>query len=139
MGYSDWSEDFSVHHTLMDEQHQTIFRLVNELHTAIFQKKARDVLGDIVQELIDYTERHFAEEENLMRRINFPGYAKHKETHDQLLRQVLDFERKFQAGDNSFSAEMFQFLVSDWLVRHILGMDKQYALIIKKSPTPPCP
>lgn len=127
MGYADWTPDFTVHHPVMDEQHQTIFRLVNELHLAIFQKKTRDVLGHVVDELIDYTERHFAEEENLMRRVKFPGYDKHKESHDQLLRQVLDFESKFRSGDNSFSAEMFQFLVSDWLVRHILGMDKQYS------------
>lgn len=127
MGFTEWSTQFSVHNPEMDEQHKAIFRLANELQEGISNRQNGDALGRIIQELLDYTERHFAEEEHLMRQHNYPGYERHKMAHDQLTGQVLEFERKFHSGDGSFSAEMFQFLVSDWLVKHILGMDKLYA------------
>lgn len=131
MGFAEWNPQFTVHNLEMDEQHKTIFKLVNELHSGIFSRKSRDTLGGTIRELLDYTERHFAEEERLMRQHNYPDHERHKAAHDQLLEQVLEFERKFRAGDSSFTPEMFQFLVSDWLVKHILGMDKMYAPFLK--------
>lgn len=131
MGFADWNPQFTVHNAEMDKQHEAIFRLVNELHAGIFTRKTRDTLSTTIKELIDYTERHFAEEERLMHKYGYPDQERHKAAHTQLLEQVLEFERKFLAGDNSFTAEMFQFLVSDWLVKHILGMDKLYAPYLK--------
>lgn len=131
MGFTAWNPQFSVHDPEMDEQHRTIFRLANQLQEGISQRRNGTALGRIIEDLLGYTERHFAEEERLMRRHNYPGYTRHKLAHEQLTGQVLEFERKFRAGDGSFSAEMFQFLVSDWLVKHILGMDKLYAPYLK--------
>lgn len=133
MGFTEWNPRFSVNNPEMDEQHKAIFGLVNILHEGIATRKTIDRLGGTIQELIDYTERHFAEEEHLMRQYHYPDYERHKLAHEQLLGQVLEFERKFHAGDNTFSAEMFQFLVSDWLVKHILGTDKTYAPFLKHS------
>lgn len=134
MGFSDWTPQFTVNHPTMDEHHQKIFKLVNQLHEGIFAKKAKEVLGEILNALIDYTELHFAEEELIMRQHNFSGYAQHKAAHEWLLAQVHEFERKYSAGDNTFTPEMFHFLVSDWLVKHILGMDKMYAPFLKAGP-----
>ena len=131
MGFAEWNPQFTVHNAEMDEQHKTIFKLVNELHAGIFARKSGDTLGGTIKELLDYTERHFAEEERLMRQHNYPDHERHKAAHDQLLSQVLEFEHKFHAGDNGLTPEMFQFLVSDWLVKHILGMDKMYAPFLK--------
>lgn len=134
MGFSDWTPQFTVNHPTMDEHHQKIFKLVNQLHEGIFSKKAKEVLGEILYALIDYTVLHFAEEESIMRQHNYPGYTQHKTEHEWLLAQVREFERKFTAGDNTFTPEMFHFLVSDWLVKHILGMDKMYAPFLKSGP-----
>lgn len=131
MAFTEWNPQFSVHSPEMDAQHKTIFRLVNELHEGIFTRRSGNFLGSAIQELIDYTERHFAEEEHLMRQHGYPGYERHKAAHEQLLGQVLEFERKFHAGDSGFTAEIFQFLVSDWLIKHILGTDRMYAPFLK--------
>ncbi len=136
MGFSDWSPQFTVNHPVMDEHHRRIFKLVNQLHEAIFTSKARESLGEILHALFDYTELHFAEEELLMRQHNFPGYAQHKKAHESIIEQLHEFERKFNAGDNTFTPQMFHFLVSDWLVKHILGMDKMYAPYLQDTPPP---
>lgn len=133
MGFSDWTPQFTVNHPTMDEHHQKIFKLVNQLHEGIFSKKSKEVLAETLYALIDYTELHFAEEELIMRQHNFPGYTQHKTAHEELLAQVHEFERKFNAGDNTFTPEIFHFLVSGWLVKHILGMDKMYAPFLKSG------
>lgn len=132
MGFTEWNPQFSVHDPAMDGQHKAIFRLANQLQEGISRRQNGNALGRIIQDLLDYTERHFAEEERLMRSHNYPDYARHKAAHDRLTGRVLEFERKFLAGDGSFSADMFQFLVSEWLVKHILGMDKLYAPYLKQ-------
>lgn len=76
---------------------------------------------------------HFAAEEHLMRQANYPGHPQHKEAHDKLVAQVQDYQCRFQGGDSSVTAEIAQFLMTDWLVKHILGMDELYAPYFKKA------
>ncbi len=135
MGFSDWTPQYTVNNPVMDEHHQTIFKMVNQLHEAIFAKKAKESLGVIISSLMDYTERHFAEEERIMQQHNYPGYLQHKAAHEHLSAQAQEFKLKYMAGDNTISSELFYFLVSDLLVKHILNMDKKYAPFLKNAPS----
>lgn len=133
MGYCDWSPKYTVNHREMDEYHQTIFNLINELHVAALAKKAREQIGSAINVLVEYTERHFADEELLMRQHNYPGYQQHKASHDRLISRVRELKDKHSAGDDTLTPDMFQFLVTDWLVQHILNEDKKYAPFVKKQ------
>jgi hemerythrin len=57
--------------------------------------------------------------------------SRHTAAHEKLLKRVVEFECKFHAGDSTFTEEIFQFLVSDWLVKYILGMGRLYAPFLK--------
>lgn len=131
MGLSDWSPKYTVNHPVMDEHHHTLFRLVDRLSEAIFEKKEKEVIGEILSSLIDYTKMHFAAEEQLMRQANFPGLLQHKEAHDKLVAQVQELQRRYKEGDRTVTTEISQFLMTDWLVKHILGMDELYAPYFK--------
>lgn len=133
MGLSDWSPKYTVNHPVMDEHHHSLFKLVDQLSEAIIQKKENEIIGEVLGSLLDYTKMHFAAEEHLMRQVNFPGLAQHKEAHDGMVAKVQEFQRRFQGGDSSVTAEIAQFLMTDWLVKHILGMDELYAPYFKKA------
>lgn len=133
MRLSDWSPKYTVNHPVMDEHHHTLFRLVDRLSEAIFEKKEKEVIGEILSSLIDYTKMHFAAEEQLMRQANFPGLLQHKEAHDRLVAQVQELQRRYKEGDRTVIAEISQFLMTDWLVKHILGMDELYAPYFKTA------
>lgn len=132
MSFVDWSSQYSVHDSKMDEQHQHLFSLVNALHEAIFNKTHKVVVKQTVHALLEYTQRHFADEEKLMQHYGYPKHSQHKAEHDALLGAVQAFGAKLGAGDVSTAADMLQFLVSDWLVRHILSADKDYGFFIQK-------
>jgi hemerythrin-like metal-binding protein len=133
MGLSDWSPKYTVNHPVMDEHHHSLFRLVDKLSDAIVEKKEKEVIGEILSSLTDYTKMHFAAEEHLMRQANFSGYLQHKEAHEKLVAQVQDLQRRHKEGDSTVNTEISQFLMTDWLVKHILGMDELYAPFFKKA------
>lgn len=133
MGLSDWSPKYTVNHPVMDEHHHKLFKLIDRLSEALIERKEKEVIGETLSSLIDYTKMHFAAEEQLMRQANFPGLPQHKEAHDRLVAQVQEFQRRYKEGDSAVTAEISQFLMSDWLVKHILGMDELYAPYFKKA------
>ncbi len=133
MGLSDWSPKYTVNHPVMDEHHHALFKLIDRLSEAIFEKKENEFIGELLNSLIEYTKMHFAAEEKLMLQVNYPGLLQHKEAHEKMVAQVQEYQRRFKEGDRTVTAEISQFLMTDWLVKHILGMDELYAPYFKKA------
>jgi len=61
-----WKDAYSVKVAALDNQHKKLFDLVNELHRAMRQGHGKDIAGDILLRLIEYTVHHFAGEEKLL-------------------------------------------------------------------------
>jgi len=133
MGLSDWSPKYTVNHPVMDEHHHYLFKLIDQLSEAIMEKREKEVIGEVLDSLIDYTRMHFAAEEQLMLQISYPDIAPHKKAHDDIVAKVQGFQRRFHQGDSYVTAEISQYLMTDWLVKHILGMDELYAPYFKKA------
>lgn len=133
MGISDLLPNYSVNHPVMDEHHRTLFKLVDRVNGAFLEQNEYEVIGEVLASLIDYTKMHFAAEEQLMRKAGFPGLAQHKKAHDGLVAHVEELQRRHREGDSSVTTEMSQFMLKDWLLKHILGMDEMYAPYFKKA------
>ena len=76
--------------------------------------------------MVFYTVSHFEAEESLMKKYDYPGYEEHKSIHQKITQQVLSFQKKIQEGDVDLTEELMTFL-KDWLIDHILGVDKKYS------------
>ena len=127
-----WSDDYSVGIKEIDEQHKRLFEIINELHNAMKEAKAKSVLGKVIKDLIDYTEFHFSSEEILLKNCKYPDFNQHKIIHDQFTAKVKEFERKYLSDTVLLSQEIVQYL-KDWLVKHIKESDKQYSMFIIKA------
>jgi hemerythrin len=75
--------------------------------------------------LVDYTQRHFAEEERMMKAHGYPDFETHCQAHDNLLAQVTDIRSRMDAGSVALSTDLFNFLKS-WLINHIQQEDRGY-------------
>ncbi len=127
MALIQWSEQLSVHIVECDEDHQQLISILNNLWEASEERRGHEVIDRILGELIDYTRTHFAREEELLERWNYPGTVKHKEAHRKLIAMAGELQAKFRDQQSeSVADEIFEFL-RDWLVRHILGDDALYA------------
>lgn len=132
MSLIDWDQKFSVNVTGIDEEHKKLVSLTNELHDAMRSGKGRLIVGTILEELLNYTKTHFANEEQLMAKASYPGLASHKVVHTRLVNQVHELIEKNEAGSLSLSMEVMSFLKS-WLIDHIQGVDKTYSSHLNKN------
>lgn len=133
MSFVDWSPMYSVNHPSLDKQHQRLFKLISDLHSSMFQNKGREQTTAALRELAEYTRAHFAEEERQMELHGFPGLAAHKAAHEKLRQQLGEIEKRYLATSGNVTGDLFGFLLSDWLIKHIMEMDRQYAPYLKET------
>jgi len=122
----EWKNEYSVGIASIDAQHKKLFAIAEELHEAMRTGQAKPVLSKILDRLVQYTASHFAHEESLMKTHAYPDFAAHQSAHEALKKQVMDFQREFQAGETFISIELMTFL-KDWLEKHIKGTDMRYS------------
>ncbi|MBI5055683.1 MAG: hemerythrin family protein [Nitrospirae bacterium] len=127
-----WKNDLSVNINSIDAEHKKLIALINELNEAMSSGKGKDIVGKVLNDLIEYTKTHFAHEEKLMAEHSYPGYLPHKKEHDELARQVIDFDRDLKAGKLVVTVLIMTFL-KDWLTTHIKGTDQKYSPFLVRN------
>ncbi|MBF0189182.1 MAG: hemerythrin family protein [Magnetococcales bacterium] len=110
----------------MDQDHRQLMELVNQLMRALHAGEVKGVIGDVLLELLHYTETHFRREERLMMDHAFPDLESHKAEHQRMTEKLVEFERMFREEDVALSQDVLRFL-QHWLVHHIQGVDQEYA------------
>ena len=120
----DWDIAYAVGLDPVDDDHQRLFALYNRFSDALKAGESREQVGQFLTELVDYSETHFRREEALMRRLDYPDYAKHKRMHDAFA----DYVRATAAGPapSDDDVEFLHGYVAIWLCGHILVMDKWF-------------
>ena len=126
MSMLTWSDQYSVRIKQFDTQHQQLFRMVNELFTAMQAGKANSILHGILHGLVKYTNDHFAAEESAMRALKYPEVEKHVAEHRKLTAEVESFARDFSSGKQMLSISILNFL-KGWLQEHIKLTDRRYS------------
>lgn len=125
MAFLTWDEKYSVNVKEIDAQHKKLVEMVNGLHDAMKLGKGKDIMTQVLQDLINYAGSHFATEEKYMTKFNYPAYLQHKSEHEKFVKQVLDFQNQYNSGQVAITLEVMNFL-KEWLVNHILGTDKRF-------------
>jgi hemerythrin-like metal-binding protein len=120
-----WNDSYSVKIGVIDMQHKNLVGFINDLHRAMMEGRGKEELGNILSNLIKYTQAHFKTEEYFLESHRYPDYATHKTEHDRLTKTVVDFHTKFQRSEVGLTIELMGFL-KDWLGKHIMGSDKKY-------------
>ncbi len=126
MGSLTWDDTYSVNVKKLDDQHKELIALVGELNNAMIRGKGEEVLGEILEKLLQYTRTHFAEEERMMEIAGYPDIEVHKATHAWIAERVAEIRRNYRDGKATISQEVPR-LLERWVLKHIMGTDKDYA------------
>lgn len=126
----EWNDSFSVGVSRYDDQHKKLVVLINRLYAALQAGKANEEMEHILNELVTYTQEHFADEENIMRLHKYPDFETHKNIHHQLVAKVAETQKRFHEG-RSIGVETMSFLKS-WLIDHIQKTDKKYGPFMRE-------
>ena len=121
-----WTEKLSVGVGVLDEDHKRLVGMVNQLYDSMQAGHGKEILGRILDDLVQYTKVHFAREEKFFQQSGYPAMAPHKQEHDTLTDQVFDVQRKYAAGASAaLSIDVLRFL-KNWLINHIQVSDQKY-------------
>ncbi len=122
----EWSESMSVGIAKIDAQHCRLIQMMGELDTAIREKAGEDMVEDILTNLFNYAQVHFALEEELFRKHKYPEMALHELEHQRFIAKAFAFKEKLDAKKPGLSLELLTFL-SSWVLNHIELTDKRYS------------
>lgn len=126
MPFAEWSDEFSVGVEEIDRDHKRLLGLLNDLQKAVEAGERREVLGKLLDELIHYTNYHFAHEEALFLRTNYPGYRAHERKHQALTDTAHAIREDFQlSASMALPPQVLEF-VKNWLCEDILGADRDF-------------
>ncbi|MGE5673453.1 MAG: bacteriohemerythrin [Mycobacterium leprae] len=129
-----WNDSLVTGIAQVDEQHQELFRRINALLDASLQGKGKMEVGNTLDFLQVYVVTHFADEEALMARNQYPGLARHKELHNAFVADVNKVKETFeQDGASAVLVIMVQRQISQWLWDHIGQEDKALGEYMKQK------
>jgi hemerythrin len=121
-----WEASYSVNIAEIDQQHQMLIAMINELSDSVSQSKGREVQEKVLNGLASYAKEHFATEERYFDKYAYPWSVTHKAEHAAFTQKVVQFVQDYQAGKAGLNNQILSFL-SDWLKNHIIGKDKTYS------------
>ena len=130
MTFAVWKDEYSLGNDVIDTQHKFLFQMLNELAEAGPGDK-ESAAYICLSRMEKYAQDHFRDEENFMRENNYPGLEQHIRAHEGFMVRVSDYQEAVFGGYVPF-ADMLEFL-KNWLVEHILVIDRQYMHHIRSS------
>lgn len=120
-----WTESYSVNIDSLDRQHQDLFAAINELEQALRAGEGNAAVQKILGKVASYAADHFAAEESLMQKHNFPGLSSHREQHQMFRSKITTLIEDYRASKSGVPVCLLFFLHT-WLKDHLLKTDKLY-------------
>jgi len=108
-----------------DTQHQELFDILELV-------KAPESGAEILTKLRDYTHSHFMLEERYMVMLEYPEREEHIQAHTRFREEIDQLLSNDQSHDPQFREIIATFL-TEWLTRHVLGIDKKLEEFIARS------
>lgn len=130
-----WDQHFVTGLDDVDEQHQGLVALFNELSRTLFAAETdpdtdyEPQLRDVFKRLVAYTVYHFTEEEALMvsKGVESRHIEAHKSLHRQFVQQVGTMWASRYSATAAASGDGITSFLTAWLGLHILGIDQSLA------------
>jgi hemerythrin-like metal-binding protein len=126
-----WNEKMSVNSKELDQQHQNLINMLNDLYQAFMEKEHKERIGSIIEKMTEYAVYHFDAEEKYFGAFDYDKKVSHEMEHEDFRRKVGEFTLKYKANSGALTFEVVNFLRS-WLNNHIMETDKGYAEFFRK-------
>lgn len=122
MDIAVWHSKYETGNSEIDDQHKTLFKLINNLADATSQGASQEVLKQLLDELINETTIHFKTEEELVKPVGYGSYFSRKASHSYLRGVLVKVSENFEIDSSFLTLEIVQSIV-DLIVRHICEED----------------
>lgn len=126
-----WNDKLSVGIEEIDGDHKKMVEMINSLYDGITVGCGKEVVGRILDDLVAYTQRHFAREKQLFAMTAYSDADEHEKEHNKMAEWVLKTQAEFNSGTLAAPSLEVMNHLKDWLFEHILTADQHYASYMK--------
>lgn len=128
--YAEWDESYGIGVDQIDQQHKRLFELINTLFMGIKAQDSATAVEVALSSLVEYTQEHFATEEDLMDRHAYPYAQAHIAEHSKLLSTIDEYIVKTRSGEPVSGMSLLTQLV-EWLHGHMGATDSDLGDYLK--------
>ena len=124
-----WKEEWDLGIKPIDKQHRNILKAINFVcDWACNTKGGKGDMEKVIRALEAYAAKHFAYEENLLRKIGYPPLSDQEREHRLFTKKVQQMKHQLAEATelDDLAFEVVSFLQA-WLKHHILEHDADYA------------
>ncbi len=124
----EWKDSYKIGIAEIDEQHEHVFKLTNEIIAA----DSMTALRPLIMMLFKHTREHFELEETLMRKHHMPDLEVHVEGHNKLLNRLSLLS--MDVGKGHMNKRAIVELMSDWALNHVTREDAKITAYLLAGP-----
>lgn len=133
-----WKESYKIGVEEVDRQHEELFRRFSEYLRAVRGEDNLETRTAKIQETLnfmgEYVVVHFASEEEIQRKYNYPNYAAHREIHERFKAEIQRFVEAFQENPHDEDLIMeFSGKLLTWLINHVAEEDQKIGTYVSSS------
>lgn len=131
-----WKAAFNSGHAVLDQEHETLFRLTNELLDKVpLRRQQPQAFESAYEALFNHTAAHFAHEEEILRELGFANLSHHAEQHQALLSRASTLHQQLHEMHEEVDAEgeLIKFLVSVLVAGHLVQTDREFFSLFAKQ------
>lgn len=113
-----WSKDFETGDSEIDKHHMALANFINRLNSRLAISDDAELACRELRALLDYSQFHFAEEEEL---LGARFHSEHKESHEVSIRDIGKLINEIRVG--KFNSRNLGDYLKYWLLNHIQRFD----------------
>jgi hemerythrin-like metal-binding protein len=129
----EWKDEYSVGISIVDLQHRRIFDCIISILGGPSDDDRLRAEAEIIR-LLGLLQEHFALEESMMRKLDYPEIERHIEEHRQFNADVHELAQKSLRIKGGVSGVAMK-IAHKWLTEHILTSDRDYAAFFRAENT----
>lgn len=121
-----WKESYRIGVDTIDQQHQSLFTMVDELLRAIDSQAGREEYEKVIGFMKEYVVSHFRDEEAYQESIHYSGLKEHQEEYRDFTEEVLKYEKWLVETKYDLRVvKDFAGTLTTWLIYHVCDSDQK--------------
>ncbi|MDZ4202780.1 MAG: diguanylate cyclase [Gallionella sp.] len=126
-----WLDSYKSGEATIDGEHRRLFELANALIEAAFDRDENQAGFEVLlDQMLSHMERHFADEERILRQHSYSDLEDHIRAHRLLLEHALSLRERLLAGGVT-TGELVNFIADEVVTQHMLRTDRLFYSLFK--------
>lgn len=122
---AEWKDSLCIGVSEVDIQHRMLFEHFNTFVAACNREEGEDAIYRLCWFLEAYAIAHFQDEEELMQRVAYPDFERHRAQHVAFAAEVGKLKKRLKdEGPHQALVSAITNFMAGWLVKHVSTMDR---------------